>query len=133
MTRRGFSPLERRLLLALLSLMTETETDPDFWPDTDLPLRRLYDRCYRLDPEKSHELQRRNQRQSMRRALGRLHPEYVYAFALGWVNTEDWMLLRWQGGGTRRDGCDTPRWRLVGLTESGIAVAQLLAQEGDAS
>lgn len=135
MTRRGFSPLERRALVELLSLIRETEPDPDEWSATDIRLKALYDRCYRMHPERSYELQARHQRQAMRRALGRLHKQgYVWAFALGWVNVEDWSLVSWQGGGTRkrdRHGYTetTPRWRIVGLNDTGIKAAELIELE----
>lgn len=122
------SPLERRLLLALVSLIRDREPDPGEWPRVDVPLRDLYERCYRIEPDKSWELQRRNQRQALRRALGRLHPVYVAATALAWVDVGDEVIRRWQGGGSResRDGfrSATPRWRLVSLTPEGIALAQ---------
>jgi hypothetical protein len=132
MSARGFSPLERRALLALVSLIRDREPDEDFWTATDIPLRALYERCYHLDPAKSWELQCRNQRQAIRRALGRLHPEYVYALALAWCEVFHSDVIRWQGGGSRafRDlDRPTPRWRLVGLTDAGIKAALLLEQE----
>src|SRR5690606_33415895 len=38
---RGFSPLERRCLLALVSLIRDRESDPDKWEYTEVPLRVL--------------------------------------------------------------------------------------------
>ncbi len=91
----------------------------------------LYERLYVLQPGKPPELQRKYQRQAIRRALGRLHPHYITALALGWVNVKDGTLVRWQGGGRRRQsgyGCtvDRPNWKLVGLTSAGIQLAELL-------
>lgn len=131
---RGFSPLERRCLLALVSLIRDRESDPDKWEYTEVPLRVLYERLY-LPGERSYELERRNQRQAQRRALGRLFKQgYIYAYALAWVNLADEQILRWQGGGTPRrhsDGfrMETPRWRMVGLTDIGIKAALLLEGE----
>lgn len=136
---RRFSPLERRALLALVSLIRDRESDPDFWSTTEIPLGVLYERLY-VPGDRPWVLERRNQRQATRRALGRLHPEYVSAMALAWVSVEDEALIRWQGGGSgkhspddppwRPGGYDTPRWRLVGLTTDGIKVALELEAEG---
>ncbi len=141
----GLSPLERRALIALISLIRDREPDRGEWPITYVPLSALYERCYRLDPAKSYELQRRNQRQAMRRALGRLHRAgIIEALALGWVDVRDSEFLRWQGGGSRRSyavrddgglsaryGEETPRWRLAGLSDDGIALAEALDRESD--
>ena len=123
--------MERRALLALISLIRDREPDREKWPATGIPLRLLYERLYVPQPGKPAELQRKYQRQAIRRALGRLHPHYITALALGWVNVEDGTLVRWQGGGRRRqsgDGCtlDRPNWKLVGLTRVGIKRAELL-------
>ncbi len=128
---RQTSPMERRALLALISLIRDREPDREKWPVTGIPLRVLYERLYVLQPGKPPELQRKYQRQAIRRALGRLHPHYVTALALGWVNVEDGTLVRWQGGGRRRQSgyggtVDRPNWKLVGLTSAGIQLAELL-------
>ena len=113
MTRRSLSPLERRALVALISLIRDKESDPDEWACTEIRLSDLYDRLY-LPGDRSWGIERRNQRQSQRRALGRLHGEgLINAIALAWVNIEDEQVLRWQGGGKRAvdvDGfrSDTP-------------------------
>jgi hypothetical protein len=129
---RGFSPLERRALLALISLIRDREPDPDEWQYTYVPLRALHDRLY-IPGERPWVLERRNQRQATRRALGRLHPDYVCALALGWCEVGSGELVTWQGGGSRQHYksvmVDTPRWRLVGLTDIGVKVALLLEQE----
>ena len=123
--------MERRALLALISLIRDREPDREKWPATGIPLRLLYERLYAPQPGKPDELQRKYQRQATRRALGRLHPHYITALALGWVNVEDGTLVRWQGGGRRRqsgDGhtVDRPNWKLVGLTRAGIKLAELI-------
>jgi hypothetical protein len=130
---RQASPAERRALLALISLIRDREPDRDKWPVTGVPLRLLYERLYVPQPGKPAELQRKYQRQATRRALGRLHPRYVTALALGWVNVEDGTLVRWQGGGRRRQSghgsaLDRPNWKLVGLTSAGIQLAERLEQ-----
>lgn len=132
----GFSPLEHRALLAVVSLIRDRERDRDEWTCVDVPLSVLYDRLY-IPGEKSYELERRNQRQAQRRALGRLHERgLVAAIALAWVNLEDESIIRWQGGGSKRRDREepafrsgTPRWRAVGLTEAGIVAALALEQE----
>jgi hypothetical protein len=105
-----------------------------------LKLTDVYERCYVLDPGKSWELQRRNQRQAMRRALGRLErQDLVTALALGWciVGKGGGDFLEWQGGGKRKRepgdwnprGWPTPNWRLVTLSAEGITMATLLEKE----
>jgi hypothetical protein len=146
---RGFSPLERRALVALVSLMRDRQeppfyaTDPpDTWNAISVPLSALYERCYamterapeRYDPEHvSWQRQRRNERQALRRALGRLHPDYVHATALAWVDVQSGDFLDWQGGGCRKWNQDyayrTPNWKKIGLTSVGIKAALLLEQE----
>jgi hypothetical protein len=135
---RGFSPLERRALLALVSLIRDREPEPEEWTITDFPLRALYDATIVMDPAGSYELQRRNHRQAMRRALGRLHERgFVSALALGWCEVGTGEFIEWQGGGKRQrkpDDCNprgwpTANWRLVGLTSDGIALALLLERE----
>jgi len=133
MVRHGCSPLERRLLLALLSLMRDRCVDPldpdagyGDWMETDVKLGDLYAACYVIDPDKSWTLQRRNQRQAMRRALGRLSPTYVSAIALAWCEVGTGDLQRWQGGGRPRDGIETPNWKMVRLTSDGLRLALLL-------
>jgi hypothetical protein len=133
------SPLERRALLALISLIRDRESDPSEWCCTTVPLAALYERCYVLDPAKSWELQRRNQRQAMRRALGRLHGQgCVDALALAWASVRDGEAVEWHGGGrrshsgsdyARRYGEKTPNWKLVGLSPEGIALALALERE----
>lgn len=131
----GVSPLERKALLALISLIRDREPDPDEWASTDIPLSVLHERCYAIDPGRSWEIQRRNQRQAMRRALGRLHRDgIIEALALAWANVADGQVIRWQGGGSRKSdglpgGTDTPRWRLVGLTREGVALAEALERD----
>jgi hypothetical protein len=134
-----FSPLERRALLTLISLIRDREHDEDEWTCTDIPLRALYERMWVMIPDQSYELQRRNQRQAIRRALGRLHERgLINAIALGWCEVRDAEWIRWQGGGSRkryyeygggREG--TPRWRMVGLNELGIRIALQLAKENN--
>lgn len=130
------SPLERRALVALVSLIKDRESDPDEWVITDVRMKELQDACYEVAPAKSWERQRANQRRALRRALDRLHERgLVHATALAWVNVEDEAVLWWQGGGRRKTDSDgyrhgTPRWRLVGLTREGLAVAERLAAEG---
>jgi hypothetical protein len=108
--------------------------DPDAgfadWQETDVKLSDLYELCYVIDPDKSWALQRRNQRQSMRRALGRLSPTYVCAFALAWCEVGNGDLIRWQGGGRPRDGIETPNWKTVGITADGLRLALLLDLQG---
>ena len=123
---RSVSPLERRLLLAMVSLMRDRE--PYGAPLDDhsaernwLRLRDVYEPCYVLKPDQSWELQRRNQRQALRRALGRLHEQgWIEALALAWVIVRgaDW--VEWHGGGRRerrssdyafRYGEKTPNWK----------------------
>lgn len=130
--RKGLSPLERRALLSLVSLIRDCEPDRDFWTTTNIPLRKLYERMYVFAEQRSYDIQTRNQRQAIRRALGRLHPTYVTATALAWVNVADQAVLWWQGGGSREGGprgFDTPRWRMVGLTGEGVQMALLLEKE----
>lgn len=135
------SPLERRALLALVSLMRDRE--PDHLPLDNgdaqhcyVPLRDLYDQMYVLQPEKSYELQRKHQRQAIRRALGRMHRDgLVEALALGWclVRGAEW--IGWAGGGREthrgsdyawRYGEKTPNWKAVSLSETGIKLAMAL-------
>jgi hypothetical protein len=129
------SPLERRLLLAMVSHMRDRMPDFDRkWRTADadgqlfltdwVPLGEVYERCD-------------GNRQAMRRALGRLHPRYVSAAALAWVNLEDQEILCWQGGGSKKrygpkdyQTTDTPRWRIVCLTPEGVEAALKLEQEG---
>jgi hypothetical protein len=102
-------------------------------------LRDVYDRCYIIDPAKSYELQCRNQRQALRRALGRMFKDrLVTALALAWVNVEDHEVLDWYGGGRRersssdyamRYGETTPNWKMIVLTDTGIKMARLIEQE----
>lgn len=130
----GFSPLERRALLALVSLIRDREPEPDEWQTTDVPLAKLYERLY-VAGERSYELERRNQRQAQRRALGRLHEQgFISALALGWCFVESAEFLDWQGGGRRQRDPDgfrfsTPRWRRVSLTDSGVKAALALELE----
>jgi hypothetical protein len=129
---RGFSPLERRLLLALISDIRDREPDPHEWTMVEVPIKRLYERCYDLAPDKSYELQVRSQRQALRRALERLRKlDLVAALALAWVNVSDQVPWRWQGGGKResRYGDGYPRWRYVSLTTAGVKTAELLEAE----
>jgi hypothetical protein len=140
---RGLTRMEKRLLVGIISVMRdkirdEGRDDDDFeFRATDIGLHSLYERCYHLAGDRSYELQRRNQRQSMRRALGRLHEQgYIGAQALAWVNVADGEIIRWQGGGSLqrdRDGYrhETPRWRLISLTESGLMTARVLEREGE--
>lgn len=141
------SPLEQRLLLAIVSLMRDREpqglplTDPDA-QHVYVRLRDVYDRCYRLDPAKSYELQLRNQRQSLRRALGRMHDQgLVDALALGWCEVRGAEWVEWHGGGrdthqgsdyTMRYGEKTPNWKAVSLSEAGIKLALALTLEREA-
>ncbi|MGH3276589.1 MAG: hypothetical protein ACRDNZ_19960, partial [Streptosporangiaceae bacterium] len=103
---------------------------------TDIPLSALYEQIYVSRPDKSYELQRKYQRQAIRRALRRLHADgLVWPLALAWVSVTDNEVIRWQGGGSRKDdgipgGIDTPRWKLIGLTHEGIALALALDTEG---
>ena len=133
------SPLERRALLALISLIRDRETDPDEWTSTDIPLAALYERLYALDPGQSYELQRKYQRQAIRRALGRLHrDEMVWPVALAWVSVTGEEVIRWQGGGSRKQdgipgGIDTPRWKLIGLTDVGVKTALALERAQSSS
>jgi hypothetical protein len=137
------SPLERRILLAAISLIRDRESDPDFYADVDIPLRTLYDRLY-VPGDRPYAIERRNQRQAQRRALERMHKAgLVWPIALAWVSVTDGVVLRWQGGGRRKRraddppwsrGCDTPRWRLITLTDLGVKLALLLeAESGGAS
>jgi hypothetical protein len=99
----------------------------------------LYDRCCVLDPAKSYELQRRNQRQALRRALGRLHDQgWIEALALAWADVRGGDFIDWHGGGRRRrSGSDyaarygekTPNWKAVGLSREGIALAAALERD----
>ena len=131
----SFSPLERRALLALISLIRDREPDPDEWSATDIPLSALYGQLYTLAPDKSYELQRKYQRQAVRRALGRLHcDDLIWPLALAWVSVTDNAVMRWQGGGSRKHdgipgGIDTPRWKLLGLTIWGVKAALALECE----
>jgi hypothetical protein len=131
----GFSPLERRALLALISLIRDREPNPEEWSCTDVPLSALYEHLHTLRPGQSHELQRKYQRQATRRALGRLHrDDLIWPLALAWVSVTDNVVIRWQGGGSRKQdgipgGIDTPRWKLVGLTAEGVTTALLLERE----
>jgi len=91
---RGFSPLERRALLALISLIRDREPDRSEWCITDVPLKALYSSLYVLAPDKSYELQCKYQRQAIRRALGRLHEQ-------GWIEATALALASQRQG--RRD------------------------------
>lgn len=145
------SPLERRLLLALVSLMRDSQESHEqvgdaYFEYVDIPLRVVYERCYVIDPGKSWELQRRNQRQAMRRTLGRLHRQgIVSAMALGWCSVQQGggEFIEWHGGGkkehsssddylTKRYGCKTPNWKTVSLTREGVQLAVILEQESAA-
>ena len=133
------SPLEARGLLALVSLIRDREPDPDEWSLTFVKLTELYDVLY-IPGDGPHEIERRNQRQAQRRALGRLQRDgFVTPLALAWVNVDDECLWRWQGGGRRRDPDehgyreDTPRWKLIGVTDDGFRAADLVAAQGGAA
>ena len=141
------SPLERRLLLAIVSLMRDREpnglpVDHDNAEHHFVNLHAVYGHCYAVKPDLSYEIQRRNQRQALRRALGRLHTDgWVDALALAWVTVrydEEW--LDWQGGGredrsssdyARRYGEKTPNWKAVTLTDAGIKLALALEREAE--
>ncbi len=56
--------MERRALLALISLIRDREPDREKWPVTGIPLRLLYERLYVPQPGKPDELQRKYQRQA---------------------------------------------------------------------
>ncbi|MEO3811350.1 hypothetical protein ABGB17_20340 [Sphaerisporangium sp. B11E5] len=121
----------------MVSLIRDREPEPDEPPGTWLldwiMLGDLYERCYHFDPDKSYELQRRNQRQAMRRALGRLYKHgYVEALALAWLNIRDGEVMEWQGGGRRVGPYNdkTPNWRAVSLSTIGLEAALLLEGEG---
>jgi hypothetical protein len=142
------SPAERRVLLALLSVVRDREPDPDEWPSTDVPLPALYDRYEVRQPHKPHsslEFQQRDQRRTMRRALCQLLDEgLISAVALAWrnvesgINIEGEQLVRSQEDGPLTHEADdplwfraaaaAPRWRTVSLTPAGVAIA--LALEG---
>ena len=139
------SPLERRALLALVSLIRDRceywngEWQDDFYHITILP-RELYARMYVLKPDVSYERQTRNQRQAIRRALERLLKQgFISAVALGWCAVKSDGLygefVRWHGGGSRKRNRnqlwsdETPRWRMVGLDELGFRLALLLGKE----
>ena len=85
--------------------------------------------------DQSYELQARNQRQAMRRALQRLlDADLVHAMALGWCQVGGYNeFVRWQGGGSKQNykgfPMETPRWRIVGLTHDGIKLALELEQQ----
>jgi hypothetical protein len=138
------SPLERRLLLAIVSLMRDREPyglplDHDDAEHHFVSLRDVYEQCYALKPDLSYEIQRRNQRQALRRALGRLHADgWVDALALAWVTVRDQEWLEWQGGGRREHsssdyarqyGDKTPNWKAITLTDVGIKLAAALERE----
>jgi hypothetical protein len=80
-------------------------------------------------------LQRKYQRQAMRRALGRLHErDLIKVLALAWAFVDDDTIVEWQGGGSRKlhdDGYRerTPRWRRVGLRNNGLRMVALLERE----
>ena len=105
---------------------------------TYVPLNAVYNATIALKPDASYELQKRNHRQAMRRALGRLHAQgFVYAVALAWVSVDDQSFHDWQGGGSRKRepgdanprGYPVARWKRVTLSTNGIALAQLLEAE----
>jgi len=89
----------------------------------DAKLPAIFERCssyWTLDLDGSWERQRRAQRSSFSRAVHTLYDKgIVHALALAWVNVEDEVVMRWQGGGRRkvrldgyREGC--PRFRRIG-------------------
>ncbi len=125
------SPLERRILAAMVSLIRDRETDPEFMDAVDIPLKALYERLY-VPGDRPHEAERRNQRQAQRRALARMHADgLVWPLALAWVSVTDEQVIRWQGGGRRKrdghgHGVDTPNWRMLSLTQEGLALAFLI-------
>ncbi len=87
-------------------------------------------------PCQSYEIQRRNQRQAIRRALGRLQKlDIVCALALGWCEVGSGEMLRWQGGGKRTGAYadPTPNWRTVSLTDLGVKAATALERDAAAS
>jgi len=124
----AFSPLERRILVALVSLIRDRTEPGELYVDTDVPLGDLYDRLYVVGP-RSYELERRNQRQAQRRALERLRKRgLVSPLALAWCDVDTGDLIRWQGGGSQKIEPDgyrtaTPRWRAIGLTRAGLPAA----------
>jgi hypothetical protein len=128
------SPLERRCLLALISLIRDRTEPGCMYVDTVVPLGALYDELY-TPGGRPYQLERRNQRQAQRRALERLRARgLIDALALAWCDVETGNLHRWQGGGSRKTEADgyvseTPRWRLVGFTLDGLATAMPLEDE----
>jgi hypothetical protein len=130
------SSLERGLLLAIVSLMRDREPggmplDGEWAELHYVKLSDVYERCYQFKPDQSYETQRRNQRQALRRALGRLHKQgWVDALALGWCQVRGAEWVEWYGGGrlerkssdyAMRYGDKTPNWKMVSLSEGGIA------------
>lgn len=134
-TRAGISPLERRILLAMVSHIRDREHGEADWDDVSLgvPTKALYERLY-VPGDRSYQVERRNQRQAQRRALKRLFDDdLVNAVAGAWVDIRSEYINAWQGGGRRRRDAygtvDTPRWVEVSLTDAGLKVALLLERE----
>jgi hypothetical protein len=131
---RGFSPLERRVLVELVSVIRDREGGDDWdYISLSVPLRTLYERLY-IPGDRPHDVERRNQRQAQRRAMKRLFDDgLIEAVALAWVDVRAEQIIEWQGGGRRKQykniHVGTPRWVEVSLTDTGIAAATALEAE----
>jgi len=133
------SPLQKRILVELVSDIRDREPDRDFWTTTDVGTGALFQRCASLwpldSPERSHVVLLRNARQAFGRSLHRLQSNgLVSALALAWCDAASGDLICWQGGGRRQTDPDgwrhaTPRLRCISPTEAGISEALLIRPE----
>lgn len=113
--------------------------DPDYWLDTN-PVRysELFDECQAFwtgqHLDSSWERGLRSRKVQFSRVLQRLLADkLVWGLALAWVNVEDEIVFRWQGGGRTTGPADmnTPRIKMVSLTDAGWERCLLLHKAGE--
>lgn len=127
----GLSPLQRRIMVELVSVVRDREPDPEFWPTCHVRTGELFTACrsyWPTDRAAPWVNLERNARQAFGRSLHRLQAaDLIWPLALAYCDVESRDLIRWRGGGSRqRDGSPygrgTPRYALISPSPAGIAL-----------
>jgi hypothetical protein len=90
----------------------------------DVKVRSIIERCFggesTLDNDKPYEMQMRNRKQSIARAIRSLiERDLLCGIALAWCNVSDQALYKWAGGSKTKANDDTPQIKIVSITTEG--------------